>query len=259
MRSICERIDHLGPVPHTELAVVASTQFSQAAAQNIDRHGKPWWSQPEGGRRFTNPADRCPGETLYHLHPRPVHSCKSAVQVHVGLPCRYSCGCSRPISDAVRAPADDGEQGRSSIAGAGVRSSDRVGHATYGPVRFQLRPSGHQHAPAPRVPVLYADVRIVTRTPSNSCSSRLRGDRCSCADLPGCLGGPGCHIDTALRSTYPLLGRKIDSTRSVVASQRVAERRCGHHPGMSVRCRSSTLSLLSPQGGDAHECAVHQP
>ena len=205
--------------PELQDAHLASTQLSHAAAQNIDRHGKPWWSQPQGGRRFTNPADRCPGETLYHLHPRPVHSYKSAVQVHVGLPCRYSCGCSRPISDAVRAPADDGEQGRSSIAGAGVRSSDRVGHATYGPVRFQLRPSGHQHAPAPRVPVLYADVRIVTRTPSNSCSSRLRGDRCSCATFPVASEGRAVILTLPYdRLTLPWDEKSILCVRSWQAS-----------------------------------------
>ena len=47
--------------------------LSQAAARNIDRRGKPRESQPEGGRRFTSQAGRCPGGTLDHLPARSVH------------------------------------------------------------------------------------------------------------------------------------------------------------------------------------------
>src|SRR5207342_1237501 len=47
--------------------------LSQAAARDADRRGKSREGQPEGGRRFTSQAGRCPGGILDHLPARPVH------------------------------------------------------------------------------------------------------------------------------------------------------------------------------------------
>ena len=45
----------------------------QAAARGTDRRGKPWVSQPEGGRRFASQDGRCLGGRPDHLPARPVH------------------------------------------------------------------------------------------------------------------------------------------------------------------------------------------